>query len=165
MQASPQGYERNDDERQDTFNQKVGLAQVSYLFWSSSWRYPHVLLVFLQEDEGNNDGWETVQKKPTKRHQKVIISQLSELVLLSKTQTRSRCLSTIQALVSCYWLKDAEENCISIYRPKRPRELKFILLSDELNQMKETDRATCHFFKLFGCAFFGSFLFLKIISS
>nr|XP_016468102.1 PREDICTED: poly(U)-specific endoribonuclease-B-like [Nicotiana tabacum] len=45
QKASPQGYERNDDERQDTFNQK--------------------------EDEGNNDGWETVQKKPTKRHQKV----------------------------------------------------------------------------------------------
>nr|XP_016473055.1 PREDICTED: poly(U)-specific endoribonuclease-B-like isoform X2 [Nicotiana tabacum] len=45
QKASPQGYERNDDERQDNFNQKA--------------------------DESNNDGWETVRKKPTKRHQKV----------------------------------------------------------------------------------------------
>ncbi|KAG5592689.1 hypothetical protein H5410_043203 [Solanum commersonii] len=50
MQASPQGYQRNEDERRDNVNQ-------------SSWKQ--------KEDEGNNDGWETVQKKPTKRHQQV----------------------------------------------------------------------------------------------
>ncbi|XP_060207489.1 uncharacterized protein LOC132635215 [Lycium barbarum] len=50
QKASPQGYERNEDERQDNFNQ-------------SCWNQ--------KEDEGNNDGWETVQKKPAKRHQQV----------------------------------------------------------------------------------------------
>ncbi|KAJ8556500.1 hypothetical protein K7X08_032252 [Anisodus acutangulus] len=50
QKASPQGYERNEDERRDDFNQ-------------SSWNQ--------KEDEGNNDGWETVQKNPTKRHQQV----------------------------------------------------------------------------------------------
>ncbi|XP_016571136.1 poly(U)-specific endoribonuclease-B isoform X2 [Capsicum annuum] len=49
-QASSQGYDRNEDERRDNFNQ-------------SCWNQ--------KENEGNNDGWEMVQKKPTKRHQQV----------------------------------------------------------------------------------------------
>ncbi|XP_004245847.1 uncharacterized protein [Solanum lycopersicum] len=44
------GYQRNEDERRDNVNQ-------------SCWNQ--------KEGEGNSDGWETVQKKPTKRHQQV----------------------------------------------------------------------------------------------
>ncbi|PHT58234.1 hypothetical protein CQW23_00597 [Capsicum baccatum] len=50
QKASSQGYDRNEDERRDNFNQ-------------SCWNQ--------KENEGNNDGWEMVQKKPTKRHQPV----------------------------------------------------------------------------------------------
>lgn len=40
----------------------------------------HMFYWYLQEGEGNSDGWETVQKKPTKRHQQVIALQLRELI-------------------------------------------------------------------------------------
>lgn len=50
QKASPQGYQRNEDERRDNVNQS---------YWKQ------------KEGEGNSDGWETVVKKPTKRHQQV----------------------------------------------------------------------------------------------
>lgn len=54
-------------------SKRFGLAQLSVIFVLIFLMMDHMFYWYPQEDERNNDGWEKVQKKPTKRHQQVIV--------------------------------------------------------------------------------------------